>query len=179
MKSSQVFAVLTEASDKELSALHRAEAKREALYSEYNLSIHKALAAAAVVARLDEWETVHSMYTTAAPWKKSDIHAGLTYYLMVKNVPSWGVLVPLFETLDQLGYSSEGWTSYDDPTSYSRVFVLTIFEDDEGRVILQITATLPGDTETCKRVIVGYEPVRAIPEAQPIYELQCEEGSML
>lgn len=51
-----------------------------------------------------------------------------------------------------------------------------IFEDvgEQGRIILTLSAYFSEDSETCKKVVVGYtQPI----EPQPIYKLNCEELS--
>jgi hypothetical protein len=67
-------------------------------------------------------------------------------------------------------------TTEDDARSYARNYRFTFWSQDPdfyGRLTVTVTANFKTDSETCKRVVTGYtEPEK---EAQPIYELRCEE----
>jgi hypothetical protein len=69
-------------------------------------------------------------------------------------------------------------TSEDEAHSFSRVYRYRwISKDPEfyGTFTVNVTANFKEDSETCKRVVVGYrEPSK---EATPIYELRCNEDT--
>ena len=64
----------------------------------------------------------------------------------------------------------------DDARSYARTYKFAFYSKDPefyGRLTVNITANFKEDSETCKRILVGYkEPSK---ESTPIYELRCEE----
>jgi hypothetical protein len=82
--------------------------------------------------------------------------------------------------LDTLVHSDPAVTSSSDyPSSFSRSYSFSwIGEQDSHGYIpeltIAVTASFSEDSETCKRVIVGYkEPPK---EPTPIYELQCSDA---
>jgi hypothetical protein len=88
------------------------------------------------------------------------------------------MLLPVFDVLALAGLDSEKWTSQDDAASYSRVFTYQISKESLMDCYISITGSLPGDTDECRRVIVGYTSPQARtfhPDAQPIYKLECKE----
>lgn len=79
------------------------------------------------------------------------------------------------ESLAELLYSMEhhGATSqwnYDDARSYCRQYVYSW----DGMLSITIVANFKSDSDTCKRVIVGFEEPSQ--ERKPIYELQCSDN---
>lgn len=101
---------------------------------------------------------------------------GLRIYMTVKDLNGLKD-----ESLDSFLYSMEHLnakrqSSYDDASSYSRMFVYTWEETHNGvyvTLLVNIAANFKSDSDTCKRVIIGYiEPPK---EAQPIYKLECVE----
>lgn len=97
----------------------------------------------------------------------------------IEGVESWRQVQPIFEALGAIGIDVEKWKSRDDAASYTRIFDQHGYFNicDADGVDLRIHATLKGDTEECRRVLVGYtRPELAMPRgAAPIYELQCKE----
>ena len=67
----------------------------------------------------------------------------------------------------------------DNAGSYARTYKFAFFSKDPefyGRLTVNITANFKEDSDTCKRVIVGYtEPSN---ESTPIYELRCEDAPL-
>lgn len=152
------------------------------LHSDYVPQVERVLAGVCLIKNYKDWSMSIGTSSFAAPWKKAKVHSAIELYLTIPQVATWAELTPLFEALDaHAGIDAAKWSNSDDAASYSRKYQASIYEMDTpeewGRVSLQITASLPGDTDTCKRVIVGYtmeQPAEPIP-AQPIYELRCEE----
>lgn len=74
----------------------------------------------------------------------------------------------------------ESMSNYDYPASFERVYRFEWcgeFNNELGyrpRLAIRVSANFKTDSETCKRVIVGYtEPSK---EPTPIYELRCTDG---
>jgi len=71
--------------------------------------------------------------------------------------------------------------NYDYPASFERVYRFEwaddVYNAELGyrpRLVIRVSANFKSDSETCKRVIVGYtEPSK---EPTPIYELRCTDG---
>ena len=83
----------------------------------------------------------------------------------------------LFALLDSMNHHEpDDTSSEDDAVSYARNYKFSFFSKDPefyGRLMVTITANFKEDSETCKRIVVGYkEPEK---ESTPIYELRCEE----
>lgn len=72
-------------------------------------------------------------------------------------------------------------SNYDYPASFERVYRFEwaddVYNAELGyrpRLVIRVSANFKSDSETCKRVIVGYtEPSK---EPTPIYELRCTDG---
>jgi hypothetical protein len=102
-------------------------------------------------------------------------------YLTVKNLS--GLKDPaLAALLDTLVYAEADHTSTSDaPASFSRSYQFYWYGDSEyydgfqPTLYVNVTASFTEDSETCKRVIVGYREPST--EAQPIYELRCVEDT--
>lgn len=150
------------------------------LEAEHSDRLQTLLAGAALATAMPRWTLSVSTSDFAASWRKSKVYAELNLNMAILNIKSWSALTPMFDILDAQGIDADKWTSEDDAASYSRIFKATLLDDEETgqKIVIRITASLPGDTETCKRVIVGYtSPDRYIPTPSPIYELQCEGGN--
>jgi hypothetical protein len=87
----------------------------------------------------------------------------------------------LASMLESLVYSEPDTSSTgDSPSSFSRQYTFRWYgEEDESynhaTLTISVTASFSEDSETCKRVIVGYrEPDK---EPTPIYELKCVEDA--
>lgn len=123
----------------------------------------------------NQWRVSVDNAHFSARWHKSKAHAALDIRVYVENLDSWSVLTPFF---DLVGLDADQWSSYDDAASYTRVYTNQVFKADEelnfGVIQVKLHATLKGDTDTCKRVIVDYIPA-SMQEAQPVYKLQCKE----
>ena len=103
------------------------------------------------------------------------VYADMNVY--VKKIKNWGVLLPVFQALDTVGIPAESWKSFDDPASYTRIYRHEISVPSIN-VYIKIHATLPGDTEDCRRIIVGYTASHAtVPilyAPTPIYKFDCK-----
>lgn len=115
------------------------------------------------------WSCWHEWAMPPRPWAELTINAYC-------KVSAWGDLTQLFEVLDAAGIDLPigGWTSQDDAQSWTRIFKSTPVDTPTSRINIQIHASLPGDTDTCHRVIVGYEREDREKPARPIYELRCD-----
>jgi len=177
MKSSSIVAAITADANSASSARRQAEGTLAKLESTFSDSTQKALTAAALVGDYPEWSITVTTSCFPAPWRASKLYASIDFYLTIPQVQTWADLVPLFDVLDMMNVPADKWTSYDDAQSYSRTYSTEILKDDAGGrgVRINVVASLPGDTETCKRVIVGYtQPKPQEAEvAKPIYELRC------
>lgn len=73
-------------------------------------------------------------------------------------------------------HEADHTSTEDDARSYARNYRFVFNSKDPeffGRLTVVVTANFKEDSETCKRVVTGYrEPSK---EAEPIYELRCEE----
>lgn len=125
------------------------------------------------------WEHGHSITAYSMDWTaRRNPHITLVVRVNA-DISAWRDLLPVFQALDAAGICPiDSWSSHDDAQSYSRIYEAKIEHIDNGQdfdldVELQITATLPGDTDTCRRVIVGYDEVPPKP-ARPRYELRCD-----
>lgn len=181
MRSADLLPFITDEADEAQRCSIRAEQLRDQLIAEHSHRLQKLLTGVALTAECPEWSLSVSTAAFHASWRKSKIHAALTIYLTLEKVPSWSAMIPVFDALAARGFDADGWTSHDDAASYSRVYNYTVKKDldgeDPGRVEVQITASLPGDTDTCKRIITGYtNPVMdaPAPAPTPIYKLVCE-----
>ncbi len=180
MKSSNLLEVLHKDSNKQAEASLRAAVRANELDAQYRPNMEKILSGAALLFAPSSWDVSTSVCHFARDYHPSGIYAGVNVSLTIRDVPSWASLSPMFEVLDQLGLPVENWESKDDAASYSRIYRQELhketLEPEGGHVEVCITANLPGDTETCKRVIVGWRGPRSVP-SEPIYELQCEGGA--
>ena len=126
-----------------------------------------------------EWEIKHDIGGYWATWREPQgarVHGHLSAH--IEKLESWKELNPLFEALELVGVGTEKWASHDDAKSYTRIFTNENFFG--GSVNLKIHATLKGDTEECRRVLIGYTEVgtqEAPPEPEPIYKLECGEAN--
>jgi hypothetical protein len=181
MKSDQLYGVLHAESELDRQRRANAAALLERLESDHTSRLERTLAGAAMLHGFN-WQISVSRYAFAAGYRKAGYFAGLTITLSVGTVSSWGDVEPLFTSLDSAGIPMDKWVSSDQPASYTRQYEATLQKDspDEenpvGELIVRVIANLPGDTNTCRRVIVGYtDPVQSRPE--PIYKLECEGES--
>jgi hypothetical protein len=178
VKSSDLIKSITAESDEGQRLRILAAERLGILEHDYAERIQRLLTGAALTMDIRKWTLNYSTSSFAAPWRvPAKTYASITVYLSFDKVDSWSVLSPLFELLDARGIDIDKWSSRDDPASYSRCYTNQIHLDEEDgtEVEIQITAALPGDTETCKRVIVGYQDVPA--RTEPIYKLECEGGN--
>lgn len=93
---------------------------------------------------------------------------------ILKGITSWKQITPIMEVLAVAGLELDKWTSVDDAQSYSRIFTY-LLNDSNPRVSITITASLPGDTDECRRVITGYTGRYQLMRDEPIYKLECAE----
>lgn len=90
------------------------------------------------------------------------------------NIKAWRDLIPLFEKLEEMyGFPTDAWTNTDDARSYTRIYTHTIEKEEHLSVELRVHAILPGNTDTCRRVITGYS-TPYVPRPEPIYEMVCD-----
>jgi hypothetical protein len=102
-------------------------------------------------------------------------------YLTVKGLT--GLKDPsLAALLDTLVHAESDHTATSDsPASFSRSYQFYWYGDAEehsgfqSALYVNVTASFKEDSETCKRVIVGYKEPST--EAQPIYELRCTDDA--
>jgi len=177
VKSADILKSITQEADADRERRLLAAARMAELEADHSDRLQHVLTGAALLSVPFKWELDTHTTHFAATWRTSQVYAELNLNLTILKVSSWSALTALFDLLDAQGISADKWTSEDDARSYSRVFTNKVLDDDgEGKkIIVRITASLPGDTETCKRVIVGYtKPVAYTPEPSPIYELHCE-----
>lgn len=98
---------------------------------------------------------------------------------IVEGIQSWRDLTSTFEILNYADINSSDWVSTDDAESYSRIYKTPIKSaDDRITLGISITASLPGDTDECRRVITGYTDPSGrsyeSEEPKPIYKLECK-----
>jgi hypothetical protein len=160
----------------------KAAARLSQLHAEYAAKIERVVTGICLVEGFKDWSLSFTTSCFAAPWTRAKAHAALEFYLTIPTVQNWAELTPLFDALyEKAEIDSEKWWNQDDAESYSRRYHNDVYKADAvdgefGLVRLTVTASLPGDTETCKRVIVGYREAvqsESLP-ATPIYELVCE-----
>lgn len=151
-----------------------AERTRDQLIREYAETLERTLTAAALLANFDNASISISTNCFAAPWKKSYIHANLTAYLVVNGLIRWDEISPTLELLETKGFDIDKWTTMDEASSFSRYYTHSVLKNETSEVMIIITASLKGDNDTCKRVVVGYTKPEERP-AQPIYEIRCGE----
>lgn len=183
MKSADFLPTITQQFDYEHAYLLKAEALREQLLQDYGQRLQRLAVGVALTTECPVWSTHVSSAAFYAGWRESKYHASITVYLTLEQIPSWSTMIPVFDALSARGFDADKWTSRDDAASYSRVYSYQVRESDNkeilGNVEFVITASLPGDTDTCKRIITGYSTPSSEPsQPQPIYKLVCEgEGN--
>lgn len=150
----------------------------EELYTTLVPPLERVLTGACLTEGYKDWTLTRSVSSFAASWRKDGIRANIDLYLTIPVIQHWSELTPLFDALSlKCSVDADTWESTDDAESYSRRYKGFAAHADDRSVAVHITASLPGDTDTCKRVIVGYRDAiqaEALPAA-PIYELRCEE----
>lgn len=176
---------------KELFAAAAAEAKEEKRQAEavwqaeqslrvrcetYQRAINGAVLLSGVA---DEWKSSVSVGGFWRTWGED--HSPFVYgtVSIALNITHWRELEPLFTVLDaaDLNLSLDAWKSHDDAASYTRIFEVEQELDPNSKLTVKILATLPGDTDTCRRVLVGYEDESRVYRnntSRPIYELRCD-----
>lgn len=125
-----------------------------------------------------EWKIETSAGAFEMSWSKKD-NVYSYIHIHIEGLTEWRQLLPLFAALELLGYDQEKWTSHDDAQSYTRIYSYVIHNTegengaDDEKCELTIHATLPGDTDDCRRVLVGYEKPY-VPSETPRYEFRCK-----
>lgn len=180
MKSTDLIRTITQEADEDRELRLLAAQRMADLEAQHSDRLQKLLTGAALATDQSPWTMSVNTSHFAAKWRDCKTYADLCLNLTIQRVESWSALTPLFDILDSQGIDASNWTSEDDARSYSRIYTNTVLDDEATgqKIVIRITASLPGDTETCKRVIVGYtHPESHIPQSQPIYELHCEGGN--
>jgi hypothetical protein len=167
--------------ESDLGYHRKALTRLDELSAEYLPGVLRKLNGSALLALPNTpWRVEVNTCHFSANWKKAKAHAGIDVRMYIENITAWADLVPFFDLLENFGITEESdFSSYDDAASFTRIFNVDIYkkgsEDGEfGHISIRIHASLVGDTELCKRVVVGYTDARMV-EAEPIYELKCEE----
>ena len=146
-----------------------------------NLSAEKALAAGErakpILLKLEQMGLEPSVYLQTWCWiEMAWGEAQLSVRLQEQD--SWACALPIMEGVEEFGFLSESWVSYDDAKNFARSFTASSTLEGDGwkeEVMVRITVMLrEGNTGGCRRVYVGTEKETTTTETEK-YELVCDE----
>lgn len=180
MKSEQLYGAIHADSDARLAWQALARERLDLLMAEHRVPVErKILGVASMFQREIEYTFNH--YMSINEYKPSHFDCRVHFLLQMGTVKSWSEVAPVLEALALVGFDVDKWTTHDHAATYTRSYKYKLayakwdVEDPEliGDVEVELTFNLPGDTDTCKRVLKGYSDEYHQP-ATPIYELVCE-----
>lgn len=175
--SALLHALIMEPVNAEEAIKQQCEALRREQYNKLLPFIPKLTGAMLFLAPSQAWNYDIYSWVWSYGEKKTAYSGSVHLNFYIKGITSWSQLIPIFEILELADFNQEKWTSADNAESYTRVYQYKLAEDPITCSI-RIHASLPGDTDECRRVIVGYtEPSQEVHSADPIYKLECQEAT--
>lgn len=180
MKHTQLFDVLHAESDKAVANEMLARARLDRLLAEHRCPIErKLLGVAALFHR--EFEYTFNHEASANRFRPIGFSARLYFLMKMGTVQSWAEVAPILEALALVGFDVDQWKTHDHAATYTRSYRYRVVEDawDEtnperiGSVAVDLAFNLPGDTDTCRRVLKGYTERHSF-GGEPEYELVCD-----
>lgn len=180
MQSKQLKELIHGETNKRMADEELARKRFDELMAEHRLPVEsKILGVATLFQREFDYTFSHS--ASANHYRKAGISVFVQFLLKMGTVKSWAEVTPILEALALVGFDVDKWETADHAATYSRSYKykLTYAAYDEpdpnkiGDLYVELVFNLPGDTDTCRRVLKGYTS-RCDLGGQPIYELVCD-----
>lgn len=181
MKHADLYAKLHEESSKLLGLECISRARLVALQDEYRLPVERKILGVATLFQR-EFEYTFNSGAHVAQYKPAGFDCSLHFFIKMGTIESWAAVAPILEALALTGFDVDKWETTDHAETYTRSYKykLAYAKWDEpdaskiGDVIVELAFNLPGDTDTCRRVLKGYSPTHSF-GGQPQYELVCDK----
>lgn len=104
-------------------------------------------------------------------WDNEGYYVSVWYNTLISQ---WSELTPILEAIDTIRLPHQEFEVEDLPETYTRVYSAPVLPLLGGSVMrLSFHASLPGDTEDCKRIVIGYEKPY-VSEPQLKYKFVCK-----